>query len=155
MTLLAEGEKEFLARLEGIKENPADDVWAYEFVLEDAIDITRDSMELALEDLGERARRIVEAEVEEEKERRTMMTPERRKEVEQVKEQEAKKEAEDKGKRPTLLKRGRNSASPESRASGASFSAAHNRAPNASEGSSTTRRLRGSGLVIGRDPSVT
>ena len=106
MALLAEAEKEFLARLEAIQENPADDLWAYEFVLEDAIDITRDSMELAVEDLGDRASRIVEAEVEEEKERRTMMTPERRKDVEQVKEQEAKKEAEDKGKRPTLLKPG-------------------------------------------------
>ena len=106
MALLAETEKEFLARLQGIQENPADDLWAYEFVLEDAIDITRDSMELALEDLGDRGRRIVEADAREEKERRAMMTPERRKEVDEVKQEQAKKESDHKTRRPTLLKPG-------------------------------------------------
>ena len=102
MALLVENEEGFLAWLEQIQENPAQDLWAYEFVLEDAIDITRDSLELALEDLGDRGRRIVEADAKEEKERRVMMTPERRKDVEEVKE----KEAEYKGKHPTLLKPG-------------------------------------------------
>ncbi len=112
MALLAETEKEFLARLEGIQENPADDVWAYEFVLEGAVDITRDSMELALEDLGDRGRRIVEADARKEKERRAMMTPERRKEVDQVKQEQAQEESERKTKRPTLLKPGEKLGSP-------------------------------------------
>ena len=136
MTLMAESEKEFLARLEAIQENPDDDVWAYEFVLEDAIDITRDSMELAVEDLEDRGRRILEAEAEEEEKRRVMMEPERVKEVDDVKEHAdgsqkadgneqavgteqavgdqqpveaervAKKEAKPKSKAPTLLRPG-------------------------------------------------
>ena len=112
MDLLATTEKEFLAKLETIQQSPADDQWAYEFVLEDAIEITRDSMELALEDLGDRRRRIVEADTREEKERRAMMTPERRKEVDQAKQEEAKKESESKTKRPTLLKPGEKLGSP-------------------------------------------
>ena len=63
--LLAEREKEYLAALEQIQKQPADDHWAYEFVLEDAVEITRDSMELALEDLGARGRRILEADAKE------------------------------------------------------------------------------------------
>lgn len=103
---LAEREKEFLAALERIRENPADDHWTYEFVLEDAIEITRDSMELTLEDLGDRGRRILEADAREKKRQRALMTPERRKEVEKVEKKVQAEEQEQKSKSPTLLKPG-------------------------------------------------
>lgn len=103
---LAEREKEFLSALERIRENPADDLWTYEFVLEDAIEITRDSMELALEDLGDRGRRILEADVKEKERQRALMTPERRKDVEKVEKKAQIEEQEQKSKRPTLLKPG-------------------------------------------------
>lgn len=103
---LAEREKEFLAALERIRENPADDHWTYEFVLEDAIEITRDSMELTLEDLGDRGRRILEADAREKKRQRALMTPERRKEVERVEKKVQAEEQEQKSKSPTLLKPG-------------------------------------------------
>ena len=103
---LAEREKEFLAALERIRENPADDHWTYEFVLEDAIEITRDSMELTLEDLGDRGRRILEADAREKKRQRVLMTPERRKEVEKVEKKVQAEEQEQKSKSPTLLKPG-------------------------------------------------
>ncbi len=106
LALLAEREKEYLAALEQIQEKPAEDHWAYEFVLEDAVEITRDSMEVALEDLGYRGRRILESEEKEKERQRALMTPERRKDVEKV---EKKVEAEKKkqeSKAPTLLKPG-------------------------------------------------
>ncbi|MCY4588846.1 MAG: hypothetical protein OXB98_22710 [Bryobacterales bacterium] len=103
---LAEREKELLAALERIRENPADDHWTYEFVLEDAIEITRDSMELTLEDLGDRGRRILEADSREKKRQRALMTPERRKDVEKLEKEMQTEEQEQKGKRPTLLKPG-------------------------------------------------
>ena len=98
--------KESLATLMGIQENPPDDSWAYEFVLEDSIEITRDSMELAAEDLGDRGRRIVEADAADRKKQQTLMTPERRKDMAKVEQkQKAEKEART-SKRPTLLKPG-------------------------------------------------
>lgn len=106
LKMLAEREKEFLAALERIRENPADDHWTYEFVLEDAIEITRDSMELTLEDLGDRGRRILEADAREKKRQRALMTPERRKEVEKVEKKVQAEEQEQKSKSPTLLKPG-------------------------------------------------
>ena len=103
---LAEREKEFLAALERILENPAGDHWTYEFVLEDAIEITRDSMELTLEDLGDRGRRILEADAREKKRQRALMTPERRKDVEKLEKKVQTEEQEQKSKSPTLLKPG-------------------------------------------------
>ena len=104
--IVAEIEKEFLAALVQIQENPADDSWAYEFVLEDSIEVTRDSMELAMEDLGDRGRRIVEADAAARVKQRTLMTPERRKDMAKVEQkQEAEKEKQT-SKRPTLLRPG-------------------------------------------------
>jgi len=104
--LLAEREKEYLAALEQIQEKPADDHWAYEFVLEDAVEITRDSMELALEDLGDRGRRILEADAKEKERQRTLMTPERRKDVEKVEEKVQAEQKKQESKAPSLLKPG-------------------------------------------------
>ncbi len=104
--ILAEHGKEFLATLEKIQEEPADNSWAYEFVLEDSIEITRDSMELAMEDLGDRGRRIAEADAAEKAKRRTLMTPERRKDVAKAEAKAEAKNTERSRKRPTLLKPG-------------------------------------------------
>jgi hypothetical protein len=104
--LLAEREKEYLAALEQIQEKPADDHWAYEFVLEDAVEITRDSMELALEDLGARGRRILEADAKEKERQRTLMTPERRKDVEKVEKKVQAEQKKQESKAPSLLKPG-------------------------------------------------
>ena len=99
-------EKEFLTALVRIHENPADDSWAYEFVLEDSIEVTRDSMELAMEDLGDRGRRIVEADAAARVKQRTLMTPERRKDMAKVEQKQEAEKKEQTSKRPTLLKPG-------------------------------------------------
>ena len=106
LPLLAEREREYLAALEKIQQEPPDDHWAYEFVLEDAVEITRDSMELALEDLGDRGRRILEADAKEKERQRKLMTPERRKDVEKVERKAKVEEKKRETKRPTLLKPG-------------------------------------------------
>ncbi len=114
MAKLAEAEQEYLARLERIQAKSASDQWGYEFVLQDAIDITSDSRELALEDLGDRARKVLEADAGEKKKRRTMMTPERRKKVEKA-EKKQEEESGPKRKRPTLLKPGEKVGDPRNR----------------------------------------
>ena len=106
LPLLAEREKEYLATLENIQQEPPDDHWAYEFVLEDAVEITRDSMELALEDLGDRGRRILEADAKEKERQRKLMTPERRKDVQKVERKAKAEQKKNETKRPTLLKPG-------------------------------------------------
>ena len=106
LALLAEREKEYLTALEQIQEKPADDHWAYEFVLEDAVEITRDSMELALEDLGDRGRRLLEADAKEKERQRTLMTPERRKDVEKVEKKVQTEQKKQESKAPSLLKPG-------------------------------------------------
>ena len=104
--LLTKQESEFLATLKNIEEKPADDHWRYEFVLDDAIEITGDSIELAKADLGERKREIMEADAEDRKEIRDSMVPAAREGMEKAKKATARKEAEEKRKRPTLLKSG-------------------------------------------------
>jgi hypothetical protein len=104
--ILAEREKEFMATLEKMQEEPADDSWAYEFVLEDAVEITRDSMELAAEDLGDRGRRVAGADAEEKAKQRTLMTPERQKDMAKAEQKAEEKEQKETKKRPSLLKPG-------------------------------------------------
>lgn len=110
--LLAEQEEEFLAVLEKIQEAPADDSWAYEFVLEDSIEITRDSMELATEDLGDRGRRIAEADAGEKARQRTLMTPERQKDMAKAEQKVEETKQKETSKRPTLLKPGEDISKP-------------------------------------------
>ncbi|HUG80220.1 MAG TPA: hypothetical protein VML01_01055 [Bryobacterales bacterium] len=110
--LLAEQEKEFLAVLEKIQEEPADDSWAYEFVLEDSIEITRDSVELAKEDLGDRGRRIAEADADEKARQRTLMTPERQKDMAKAERKVEEAKQKETSKRPTLLKPGEDLSKP-------------------------------------------
>ena len=106
MPSIVEVEQEYLAALKKIEENPGGDHDRYQFVLADAIEITADSIEIAREDLGTRTAEIRAEDARDQKEREEQMTPERRAEVKAVEKATAKKEAETKRKRPSLLKPG-------------------------------------------------
>jgi len=95
-------ERELLARLEEIQEDDADDLWRYEFVLEDAIDILTDSIEITSDDPTARKVELVEAEAAEKVARDKTMTESRRKEIQEVNEGQKEEER----KRPSLLKKG-------------------------------------------------
>ena len=103
---LLAAEARFASRLSAIAAQPAADAWRYEFMLEDAISITQDSMELLAEDLGDRKRTVLQAEEAHKKRQKESMAPERRREVEQVRAQEEAATAERQRKRPTLLRPG-------------------------------------------------
>lgn len=106
MPTIVEVEQEYLAALKKFQADPAGDYDRYQFVLEDAIEITSDSIEIAQEDLGTRTAQIRAEDAREKKEREAQMTPERRADVKAAEKTQAKKEAETKRKRPSLLKPG-------------------------------------------------
>ncbi|MCY4189365.1 MAG: hypothetical protein OXD30_12860, partial [Bryobacterales bacterium] len=103
---LLAAEQGFAARLSAIEASGEDDAWRYQFVLEDAIGITEDSMELLAEDLGARRREAVLQEESERQRQKERMAPERRKEVERAGQREADAQAERQRKRPSLLRPG-------------------------------------------------
>ena len=103
---LLEAEQRFAARLAAIAGSDEADSWRYEFVLEDAIGITEDSMDLLAEDLGTRKRTVVLQEETEKQRQKERMAPDRRKEAERASQQEAAEQAERKRKRPSLLRPG-------------------------------------------------
>ena len=102
MGKIVEEEERFLASLRQFADDPADDHFRYEFVLEDAIEITQDSIELAEQDLGERLATVRSADERDRRQLEESMTPALRKETIKIKKEEEKK----KRKRPTLLKPG-------------------------------------------------
>lgn len=104
-SLLA-SEAQFAARLAAVQAETAADSWRYEFALEDAIGITRDSMELLAEDLGDRKRAVLLQDEEDERRRKESMAPERREEMRRESEQREADAAERRSKRPTLLRPG-------------------------------------------------
>jgi hypothetical protein len=106
MELITTQETEFLAALKNIDENPADDHWRYEFALADAIDITNDSLELAQGDLGERKSSVEAADAARRRDIEGSMAPEVREEMQKAKKAAEAKAAEEKRKRPTLMKPG-------------------------------------------------
>ena len=81
-------------------------MWRYEFVLEDAVEMTRDSIELTAEDLGDRKRKVLEEDHIEEERRDATMSVSRKKEVDRARAKQSATEAARKSKRPTLLKPG-------------------------------------------------
>lgn len=101
---VAAGEKELLAGLEKIQESQPKDIGRYDFVLKQAIETTRDSLEVAGEDLGQRTAEVRAKQEKEKKELESMMQP---KDLEAKKAEEKKQaEAENKRKAPTLYRKG-------------------------------------------------
>ncbi len=101
---VAKAEREFLALLERIQKVEAPDRDRYEFALNQALETTRDSLELAQEDMQKRAEEVAERDERETKQREALMQP---KDLEEKRAQEKKQaEEEQKRKAPTLLKKG-------------------------------------------------
>jgi hypothetical protein len=96
----------FLADLAKITENPSEDHWRYKFVLENAVEITEDTIELAQGDLAERKKALDTADEAAAEKRLETMTPARREEVTEIKQEEQRKDEERQKKRPTLRKPG-------------------------------------------------
>jgi hypothetical protein len=99
---VADANKEMLTKLEQVRESEPKDIARYQFALDQAIDTTRDSAELAQEDLQKRSTDVQVRAKKEIDEREAMMKPE---EV-AAKRQEEKKAAETKRKVPTLRRKG-------------------------------------------------
>lgn len=103
---LLTAEREMLSRLQAIQETDPDDLWRYEFALEDAIYILEDSIEITSEDLVTRKNELIESDDAEKAAREKTMSQQRREEVQQVKQEQQKEETEREKKRPSLLKKG-------------------------------------------------
>jgi hypothetical protein len=103
---MADTGKELLAELEKIDESAPADLNRFKFVLTTAIDTTRDSIELAEKDVGERTKAAKQRDLDEKKQRELMMTPEEVKKRKEAGEKAAEQEAKDKRKIPTLRKKG-------------------------------------------------
>lgn len=99
---VADSEKKMLAALETLEQTPAKDRSRYEFALKTALDTTRDSLEMALEDLGTRRADVATKERRDREEREAAMRPEELKQ----KRADEKKETETKRKAPTLRRKG-------------------------------------------------
>lgn len=101
---VAEAEKQFIAALEKIAAGRPPDLERFEFALAQALDTTRDSLEMAQEDIQRRTEEVAERDVREKKEREALMQP---KDVEEKRAAEKKEAAEQqKRKAPTLLRKG-------------------------------------------------
>lgn len=101
---VAKAEREFLALLEKIQAVESADRERYEFALTQALETTRDSLELAQEDIERRAGEVAERDEREAKQREALMQP---KDLEEKRAQEKKQaEEEQKRKAPTLLRKG-------------------------------------------------
>ena len=99
---VVDAEKEMLAQLEKIRDSQPKDLARYQFVLEQAIDTTRDSQEMASQDLKDRTQEVVAREKEVKKQREALMDTGQL----EAKRAEEKKEVEQKKKVPTLRRKG-------------------------------------------------
>jgi hypothetical protein len=105
MKAVTSAEKEMLPVLEKVRDGQPKDLGRYQFALSQAIDATRDSLEVSSGDLEKRGAEVQAREAREKKELESVMQP---KDLEEKKAAEAKTAAEDKNKRkpPTLLRKG-------------------------------------------------
>jgi hypothetical protein len=104
MKAVADAEKQILPLLEKINESRPKDLDRYEFVLSQAIDTTRDSLDASAEDLGKRGEEVQAREARDKKELESLMQP---KDLEEKKAREEKAAAESKKRKPpTLLRKG-------------------------------------------------
>jgi hypothetical protein len=105
MAAIATGEKELLEVLEKIQDSQPKDMSRYEFALKQAIDTTRDSLELSQEDVGARAAAVQAKDEKEKKDLESLMQP---KDVDAKKAEEKKSAQADGSKRkpPTLYRKG-------------------------------------------------
>ncbi|MCS6952326.1 MAG: hypothetical protein RMK57_05150 [Bryobacterales bacterium] len=102
MAAVVESEKKLLEMLRAFQASQPRDLAMYQFVLEQAIETTADSLELSMEDLQKRGEEVAARDERERKERESLMSAE---ELEAKREAE-KKEAEQKRKAPTLYRKG-------------------------------------------------
>ena len=102
MAAVAAAEKEMAAALEKLRESHPKDIGRYDFALDQAIDTTKDSAELAGQDLKQRGAEVLAKDKKERDERLANMKPE---DVKAKKESEQ-KEVETKRKVPTLRRKG-------------------------------------------------
>ena len=103
MKFVADAEKEMSAALEKISAKPPADISRYEFVLNEAVDTTHDSTDLATENPSTRSAEVAAEEAREKKEHDENLSPEELKKK-QAADAEAKKNPPRKA--PTLLKPG-------------------------------------------------
>lgn len=103
MVYISASEKEMLEKLQKIEEKQPKDLARFEFSLKQAIDSTRDSIEMSQEDLNKRSTEVLAKDAKEKKEREASMTP---KDLEEKKAEE-KKDAENPAKRkvPSLRRK--------------------------------------------------
>ena len=105
---VVEAEKLMTAQLTKIRESAPKDIARYQFVLDNAIETTTDSIEMASQDLKERTAEVVAREQQIKKQREALLSETEIAE----KRADEKKEAETKRKVPTLRRKGEVSASP-------------------------------------------
>ena len=103
MKFVADAEKEMNAALEKIAAKPPADMNRFEFVLNEAIDTTHDSTELATEDPSARSAEVAAQEAREKKEHEENLSPA---ELEKKKADEAEAKKNPPRKAPSLLKPG-------------------------------------------------
>ncbi len=101
MAIVVPGEKALLTDLQKIEASSPKDMARYEFVLKDAIDVTKDSIDLST-DLSERAREITAKDQKQEEARKAGLAPEDAKREADDKAKEAKQE---KQRKPPTLRR--------------------------------------------------
>ena len=101
---LADAEKGLLARLEKVRDAQPKDLARYELALETAIETTKDSVELAQEDLNARGQSVIDKATREKKERDALLSTKEQSEKKVSEKKEA--EAQSKRKAPTLRKKG-------------------------------------------------